>query len=74
MIYNDFGKTGMKVSAITLGTWGMGGVGWDVYADEVKEDAIKAAIEEGINFFDTAPAYNAGAAERFLGKVLKGKQ
>ena len=71
MIYNYFGKTDMKVSAITLGTWGMGGVGWDVYDDEVKEDAIKAAIEEGINFFDTAPAYNAGAAECFLGKVFK---
>ena len=71
MKYNTFGKTGMNVSAMTLGTWGMGGVGWDVYDDEVKTDAIKAALEEGINFFDTAPAYNAGAAERFLGKVLK---
>lgn len=71
MVYNDFGKTGMKVSAMTLGTWGMGGTGWDVYDDDVKTDAIKAALEEGVNFIDTAPAYNAGAAERFLGKVLK---
>ena len=71
MKYSIFGKTGMNVSAMTLGTWGMGGVGWDVYDDQVKADAIKAALEEGINFFDTAPAYNAGAAERFLGKVLK---
>ena len=56
---------------MTLGTWGMGGVGWDVYDEETKVDAIYAALEEGINFFDTAPAYNAGAAERFLGKTLK---
>ncbi len=71
MKYRMFGKTGMEVSAMTLGTWGMGGVGWDVYDEETKADAIKAALEEGINFFDTAPAYNAGAAERFLGRVLK---
>ncbi len=71
MKYRVFGKTGMNVSAMTLGTWGMGGVGWDVYDDQVKVDAVKAAIEQGINFIDTAPAYNAGAAERFLGKTLK---
>ncbi len=61
----------MNVSAMTLGTWGMGGVGWDVYDEEVKIDALQAAIEQGINFFDTAPAYNAGAAERFLGRFLE---
>ena len=63
----------MNVSAMTLGTWGMGGVGWDVYDEEVKIDALQAAIEQGINFFDTAPAYNAGAAERFLGRFLEKK-
>lgn len=71
MQYRTFGKTGMKVSAVTLGTWGMGGVGWDVYDDDVKEDALKAAWEEGINLIDTAPAYNNGEAERFIGKTLK---
>lgn len=34
-------------------------------------DAIHAAIEAGVNFIDTAPAYNAGEAERVLGKTLK---
>ena len=71
MKYKIFGKTGMKVSAMTLGTWGMGGVGWDVYDDDVKEEAIKTAFEQGINFLDTAPAYNGGASERFVGKTLK---
>ena len=71
MKYSIFGSTGMNVSAMTLGTWGMGGVGWDVYDEEVKIDALQAAIEQGINFFDTAPAYNAGAAERFLGRFLE---
>ena len=71
MKYRTFGKTGMQVSAMTLGTWGMGNVGWDIYDDEVKADAVKAAYEQGINLIDTAPAYNGGAAERFLGKTLK---
>lgn len=71
MRYKRFGKTEMNVSAMTLGTWGMGGVGWDRYDDETKAGAIKACLTAGINFFDTAPAYNSGEAERFLGKTLK---
>ena len=70
MWYKDFGKTGMKVSAVALGTWGMGGSGWDQYSDDAKTDAIRAAIESGINLIDTAPAYNAGAAEKIVGKAL----
>ena len=71
MRYKTFGKTGMNVSAMALGTWGMGGVGWDNYDEETKADAIAAAVDCGINFIDTAPAYNAGEAERFLGRTLK---
>ncbi len=71
MRYKTFGKTGMKVSAMTLGTWGMGGVGWDNYDEETKLDAIRAALDCGINFIDTAPAYNDSAAERFLGESLE---
>lgn len=71
MLYKEFGKTGMRVSAMALGTWGIGGTGWDAYPEETRVDAIYAAAEAGVNFFDTAPAYNAGAAERTLGKALK---
>ena len=71
MKYSRFGKTGYNASVLTLGTWGMGGAGWDVYDDEVKEDAVRAALEQGINMIDTAPAYNGGEAERFLGRTLK---
>ena len=56
MRYKVFGKTGMKVSEMTLGTWGMGGVGWDDNPKEVRQDAIRAAVEAGVNFIDTAPA------------------
>lgn len=71
MRYKQFGKTGMRVSEMALGTWGIGGVGWDTNSEETRLDAIRAAVEEGVNFIDTAPAYNGGAAERLLGKALK---
>ena len=71
MRYKTFGKTGMQVSEMALGTWGIGGAGWDDNPAEVRMDAIRAAYESGINFIDTAPAYNAGAAERCIGEALK---
>lgn len=71
MRYKILGMTGLKVSEMALGTWGIGGAGWDDVPDEQRNDAIKAAYECGINFIDTAPAYNAGAAERHVGNVLK---
>ena len=70
MQYQEFGKTGLKVSKLCLGTWGIGGAGWDSYSDESRMDAIKAALERGINFIDTAPAYNAGKAECYVGETL----
>lgn len=71
MEYTELGKTGLKVSKLCLGTWGIGGYGWDANPDEVRKGAIREALNQGINFFDTAPAYNAGAAERLLGEALE---
>ena len=70
MQYQEFGKTGLRVSKLCLGTWGIGGAGWDSYSDESRMDAIKTALECGINFIDTAPAYNAGKAECYVGETL----
>ena len=70
MQYQEFGKTGLRVSKLCLGTWGIGDAGWDSYSDESRMDAIKAALECGINFIDTAPAYNAGKAECYVGETL----
>lgn len=57
MRYKEFGKTGMKVSEMALGTWGIGGAGWDDNPEEIRIDAICTAVENGVNFIDTAPAY-----------------
>ena len=71
MRYKEFGKTGMKVSEMCLGTWGFGNVGWDEYDDATRIDAFVAAVENGINFVDTAPVYGKGASEKLVGKCLK---
>ena len=59
------------VSPLTYGTWGIGGAGWDDYPDDVRLDAIMAAVDTGINLIDTAPAYNGGRSEQYIGEALE---
>mgnify|MGYP003060940676 FL=1 len=54
-----------------LGTWGIGGQGWSEYSDEERLSAIQTAVEYGVNFIDTAPAYNSGQAERYVGNAIE---
>ena len=71
MKYNRIGMSGVKVSAFSLGSWLT--YGTDL-GDEASKRIIDAAYDAGINSFDTANAYNFGAAEQVLGKALKGKK
>jgi hypothetical protein len=69
MEYRQFGRTGIKISAIGFGCWEIGGG----YGSIEETDFIKAvnrALDEGINCFDTAEAYGFGASERSLAKAL----
>ncbi|WP_186756902.1 aldo/keto reductase [Echinicola salinicaeni] len=71
MEYRTLGKTGLKVSEISLGTWQVGG-GWGGAFDEkAASRIINKAIDEGVNFLDTADVYDDGASEHAVGKVLK---
>ena len=71
MRYKPFGSTGLQVSSLCLGTWGIGGAGWDEHSQQSRLDAIRAAVECGVNIIDTAPAYNGGEAEKLVGQVVK---
>jgi len=62
------GKSGLKVSVLSFGTWVTFS---DQTTDDVSFELIKAAIEAGINFFDTAEVYGSGTSEEVLGRVLK---
>ncbi|MEA2544444.1 MAG: hypothetical protein QOH35_5810, partial [Acidobacteriaceae bacterium] len=76
MKYKTLGDTGLLVSTLCLGTMTFnGGEGfWKAIGtvDQAGADEIiKAAIEAGINFFDTADVYSEGESERTLGQSLK---
>ena len=68
MKYRQLGKSGLKVSEIALGSWLTYGKS---VKDRTAEECIDKAYELGINFFDTANAYEKGQAELILGQALK---
>ncbi len=77
MEYQELGRSGIRVSRIALGTWGLGGGSvWsdrDTTAGEARS-LLDACLEQGINYIDTAPVYGTGASEELLGEALKGRR
>lgn len=73
MIYKTLGKTGLKVSIIGFGASPLGGEFGSVDPAEGQR-AVHYAIDEGINYFDVAPYYGRGLAERRLGQYTGGKR
>jgi len=82
MRYRKFGNTDLLVSEIGFGAWAIGGgamigdtaIGWGDADDRVSIKAIHAALDAGINFFDTADIYGLGHSEDILGKTLNDKK
>ena len=71
MQYQSLGNTELKVSKISLGTWQLGG-GWGSRFDpRVAQKILHAALDEGINFFDTADVYDGQLSEKEVGKIVK---
>ena len=70
MEYHELGTSGIKASEIVLGTWSMGC--WPDTDEEQAIETIHTALDNGINFIDTAHGYRA--AEGILGKALKGRR
>jgi voltage-dependent potassium channel beta subunit len=68
MEYRRLGKSGLKVSALSLGAWVTMG---SQIGEEVAAECMSAAWEAGVNFFDNAEAYGGGKAEVVMGNVLK---
>jgi len=70
MVYNEIGKTGMRVSNLGFGASSLGGVFHDIREAEGIE-AVHVAVDNGINFIDVSPYYGHLKAEIVLGKALK---
>ena len=73
MQLRKLGKTGFEVSAISIGTWQVGGK-WGSSFDNTNADTIlNKAIDSGINFIDTADVYSDGESEKAVGRIVKSR-
>ncbi len=70
MNYRTLGRTGWKISEISFGAWAIGG-SWGDVSDAESLAALHAALDGGVNFFDTADVYGDGRSERLFAKLKK---
>jgi len=68
MNYRSLGRTGWRLSEISFGAWAIGGA-WGRVDDEESMATLHAALDGGVNFFDTADVYGDGRSERLLAKL-----
>jgi len=73
MNYRKLGKTGLNVSEISLGTWQVGGKWGDEFNNDNADKILNAAIDNGINFIDTADVYGDGESEKAVGHFVKSR-
>lgn len=72
MEYRKLGQTDIEVSSVALGTWQFAGDwAWGPQDEQDSIAAVQAALDSGVNLFDTAEGYGAGKSEEVLGKALK---
>ena len=64
------GKSSIEISRLGYGSWALAGRGWIGVNDREAVSTAEAALENGINFFDTAPVYGFGRSEELLGNIL----
>ena len=72
MKYRTLGKSGIEVSEIGFGMWGLGGNSYGPTNDSESMNALELAISNGVNFFDVADTYGNGHSEILLGKAVSG--
>jgi aryl-alcohol dehydrogenase-like predicted oxidoreductase len=67
----EFGRTGWQMSEIGFGAWGIGGGQWGGADERESMAALHAALDHGVNFFDTADVYGDGLSERLLARLRR---
>jgi aryl-alcohol dehydrogenase-like predicted oxidoreductase len=74
MEYRQLGRSGLRVSTITLGTMGFGGPGWASSVGQIDVEGARRQIglarDAGVNMIDTADVYSAGLSEQIVGQAL----
>lgn len=70
MKYRTLGSTGIRISEIGFGTWGLGGDSYGPVDDDTSEKVLKEALDSGITFYDTSDLYGNGHCEEILGRAF----
>lgn len=70
MQYRELGRTGWKVSTVSFGAWAIGSA-WGAVDDTESLNALRRAVDLGVNFFDTADVYGDGHSERLLAQLKR---
>ena len=73
-IIREIGVSGVKASAVGLGTWAIGGWMWGGTDESESIAAIQASLDAGVTLIDTAPAYGLGRSEEIVGKAIEGRR
>ena len=73
MNYRRLGKTDFEISEISLGTWQVGGKWGSPFNDKTADELINTAIDNGVNFIDTADVYENGWSETAVGRVVRSR-
>jgi len=71
MNYRTLGKTGITVSQVGYGAWGIGKSGWIGASDDESIKALDRSIDLGLNFIDTALRYGDGHSEKLVGRLIR---
>lgn len=73
MKYRILGKTNFNISEISLGTWQVGGKWGDTFDHSNADKILNNAVDQGINFIDTADVYGMGDSEKAVGRLVKSR-
>src|SRR4051812_34707342 len=73
MNYRKLGKTNFNISEISLGTWQVGGKWGSAFDNKTADELLNTAVDNGINFIDTADVYENGLSETAVGRVVRSR-
>lgn len=73
MNYRKLGKTNFNISEISLGTWQVGGKWGSPFDNKTADELLNTAIDNGVNFIDTADVYENGLSETAVGRVVRSR-
>ena len=73
MNYRTLGKTNLRISEVSLGTWQVGGKWGSGFDDKTADNILNTAVDEGVNFIDTADVYENGLSEKAVGRLVRSR-